>query len=197
MKWTLSIIVILIVGFIAFAAWGIISSRVEQARYTVLKEDGQIQIRRYPAMLVAQVTMTGERESAINGGFRKLANFIFGNNKASNQIAMTAPVTQFKQNNGWVIRFVMPAKYTVDNIPKPNQADVALIELQESTFAVITFSGRANDALLQNKREELEHYIKTNQYTTVSEPIYAFFNPPWTLPFLRRNEIMVEIKKSQ
>lgn len=114
----------------------------------------------------------------------------------SEKIAMTAPVTQEGTGNSWKVRFVMPASYTMDTLPKPNNEAVKLENIPSKRFAVIRFSGMAGEDSLKEYTDALNTYITDNKFTTLSQPTYAFFNPPWTLPFLRRNEVMVEIAKT-
>lgn len=111
------------------------------------------------------------------------------------KIAMTAPVIQLGDENKWAVAFVMPAKYTLETLPKPNNDQVKLIEVPSERFAVIRFTGLASDKSLQDQTGELKAYIKSHNLNAISAPAYAFYNPPWTLPFMRRNEVMIEISK--
>ena len=202
MWWALAGLVV-----VGAAVWGPIASNVEQPKYKVLRSDGNIDIRDYAPMIVAEAEVTGEREKAINQGFRVIADYIFGNNSSaqklsmtapvtqqgSEKIAMTGPVTQQRDGNTWRVRFVMPAGYTMDTLPKPKNAAVKLIEIAGKRFAVIRFSGTAGEDSLKRYAEDLNRFVEANHLTPVSAPTYAFYNPPWTLPFLRRNEVMVEI----
>ncbi len=192
---------------IGAAAVGPIMSDVEQAKYEVVKADGAIELRDYAPMIVAQVSVEGERKEAINKGFRLIADYIFGNNSASQKvamtapviqqpsekIAMTAPVIQQPDGNAWKVQFVMPASYTLKTLPKPNNKQVKLLEVEGKRFAAIRFSGRSTAESLEQRTDELNAYIKAEKLKTLSAPTYAFFNPPWTLPPFRRNEVMVEI----
>lgn len=194
---------------ISAAAWGPIVSNVEQAKYEVVESQGDIQIRDYAPMIVAEAEVTGERKEAINQGFRVIADYIFGNNAPAQKVAMTAPVTQstgekvamtapvIQQGNGktWNVRFVMPASYTMDTLPKPNSAAVKLEQIPAKRFAVIRFSGMAGEDSLKEHTDTLNAFITEKNLNAISQPTFAFFNPPWTLPFLRRNEVMVEIAK--
>lgn len=194
---------------IGAAALGPIASNVEEANYAVVESQGNIEIRDYAPMIVAQAQATGDREEAINEGFRTIADYIFGNNiaqsevamtapvtqQASEKIAMTAPVTQQSEGEGWTVRFVMPSNYTMQTLPKPSNDAVTLKEIPGKRFAVIRFSGMAGKQSLQERTETLDAFIQKQQLTPVSQPTYAFFNPPWTLPFLRRNEVMIEVAK--
>jgi hypothetical protein len=201
----------LLAGIVILAALltGPIMSNVEQAKYDVIESHGAIELRDYYPMIVAEVSVQGDREKAIGDGFRLIADYIFGNNissqkvsmtapviqQPSEKIAMTAPVTQQGGEELWSVRFVMPSDYTMQTLPKPNNPDVILKEIVGKRFAVIRFSGLARGNRLAAHTKELEAFILENNLQTVSEPTYAFFNPPWTLPFLRRNEVMIEINR--
>lgn len=178
---------------IGFLVWGQIVSRVEQAKYTVITKYGSIEIRQYEPMIVAETEINGQRQEAISQGFRIIADYIFGNNLTRQNVAMTAPVTQQSQGTSWTVRFVMPSNYTMESLPKPNNSLVKIQKMEAKRFAVIRFSGTPTEDSIKKHTAELEEFIHTNNLKILSEPIYAFFNPPWTLPFLRRNEVMMEI----
>jgi effector-binding domain-containing protein len=198
------IVAIFIIGA---GMWGIIASNVEQARYEVVQTQKDIEIRDYAPMIVAEVAVTGTREESIKKGFRVIADYIFGNNTASKKVSMTAPVIQqeaekmamtapvMQQPDGeeWRVRFVMPAGYSMETLPKPINNAVNLKSMESRRFAVVRFSGFGTDSRLKQKTVALTEYIQKNNLVVISSPIYAFYNPPWTLPFFRRNEIMVEI----
>ena len=204
-------IIWLFAGIVILAALlaGPIMSNVQQAKYDVIETHGAIELRDYAPMIVAEVSVPGDREKAIGDGFRLIADYIFGNNISSQEVAMTAPVIQqpgekiamtapvIQQGDEglWVVRFVMPSAYTMQTLPKPNNSEVILKEIAGKRFAVIRFSGLARANSLAAHTKELEAFILENNLQTVSEPTYAFFNPPWTLPFLRRNEVMIEISR--
>ena len=198
------------VTLLAAALWGPIVSNVEQPKYQVAESSGDIEIRDYAPMIVAEVDIPGERGDAIRKGFRIIADYIFGNNTTaqkvpmtapvtqqdSEKIAMTAPVTQQGDGNRWRVRFIMPSNYTLETLPKPNSPAIELKEIAAKRYAVIRFSGMAGEDSLKRRTKELNEWVRTKNLTPVSEPVYAFYNPPWTLPFLRRNEVMVEIPAS-
>jgi effector-binding domain-containing protein len=183
---------------------GTIMSQVEQPKYTVLESAGEIEVRQYEPMIVAEIEVRGERTKALNQGFRLIADYIFGNNLSSKKVAMTAPVTQetgekiamtapvTQDGNGdsWKVRFVMPADYTLETLPKPKNQDVRLIAIPARKTVVIRFSGYNTDKNINAHREALLKYITDHGLKVVGPPTTAFYNPPWTLPFLRRNEIM-------
>lgn len=189
------------------AIWGAIVSNVEQARYQVVDRNDNTEIREYPSAIVAETEVSGERNEAIGQGFRTIADYIFGNNTSAQKVAMTAPVTQQRveelamtapmtqQGDGltWRVRFFMPAGLTIKTLPRPNNPSVKLKELSDKRFAVIRFSGVASQESLKLHTEELNRFVREKHLNALSSPAYAFYNPPWTLPFLRRNEVMVEI----
>ena len=195
------------VTLLAAALWGPIVSNVEQPKYQVVESSGNFEIRDYAPMIVAEVDMPGERRDAIGKGFRIIADYIFGNNTAaqkvpmtapvtqqdSEKIAMTAPVTQQGDGSTWRVRFIMPSSYTMETLPKPHNPAVKLKEIPAKRYAVIRFSGMATEDSLKRRSKELNEWVSTKNLTPLSAPIYAFYNPPWTLPFLRRNEVMIEI----
>lgn len=204
----MKILIVVLVGIIILAALaGNIMSNVEQPNYKVVTSEENIEIRDYPPMILAEVEVSGERKQAISEGFKILADFIFGNNtsnkkmemtatvtnKLSEKMAMTAPVLQEQHMDKWKVRFVMPKKYSFETLPKPNSKDVILISLPARRFAVIRFSGLANDETIKQHRDELEAYIVAEKLKPIGQPILAFYNPPWTIPFLRRNEVMIEV----
>jgi hypothetical protein len=109
---------------------------------------------------------------------------------------MTAPVTQQGDGNIWRVRFIMPSSYTMETLPKPHNPAVKLKEIAAKRYAVIRFSGMAGEDSLKRRTKELNEWVGAKNLAPESDPVYAFYNPPWTLPFLRRNEVMVEIPAS-
>ena len=209
-KWTMitSIIaLILIVGVLA----GPVMSDVEKPDYEVIQSVQNIEIRQYEPMIIAEVEVDGKREDAIGDGFRLLADYIFGNNtvqqvismtapvqqKENQKIAMTAPVQQQSTGKSWRMSFVMPSKYSMDSLPVPNNNLVRLKEILTKKFVVIEFSGTNSNENVTEHENQLMNYIEANQIKINGSPKYAFYNPPWSLPFLRRNEVMIEINQQQ
>ena len=207
-KWTLAgIIGIFLVGCVVI---GPIMSDVEQPEYQVVATDGNIEIRQYDPMVIANVEMQGEREDSIGDGFRVLADYIFGNNTKEKEIAMTAPVQQKAtapsvdemsasaetSKKSWSIRFVMPSKYNLKTLPKPKDKRIKLQAIPAKLYIVIRFSGRNSNDNIDQYEEQLSTYVEKNQVSTTGSPIYAFYNPPWTLPPMRRNEILIEIPRN-
>lgn len=204
-KWILIISVCtVLVGCVLL---GPLMSNVEQPNYEIESSLDSYEIRRYDPMIVAEVSLNGSREESISAGFRLLADYIFGNNiveeriamtapvqqERSEKIAMTAPVQQQEVDGAWNVRFIMPSQYSMETLPKPRNQRVALRQIPSKRYVVITFSGTNSDANIKKNEQRLKAYIEANALQTVGSPKYAFYNPPWTLPFLRRNEILIEL----
>ena len=192
---------------IGAAMLGPIMSNVEVPAYKILKTEKDIEIRQYPPLIIAEVNTAGSRQTSISDGFRILADFIFGNNQGKKQlsmhgpvtqqqgikIAMTAPVQQEKTDKEWSISFIMPSKFSINTVPNPINERVKIIQIPSKRYAVITFSGRSTEENLLTHTNELKNYINRSNYSATGNPKYAFYNPPWTLPFLRRNEVQFEV----
>ena len=199
------IALVLIVGVLA----GPVMSNVEKPDYKVIQSEQNIEIRQYEPMIIAEVEVDGKREDAIRDGFRLLADYIFGNNtvqqvismtapvqqKENQKIAMTAPVQQQSMGKSWRMSFVMPSKYSMDSLPVPNNNRVRLKKILTKKFVVIEFSGSNSNENVIGHENQLMNFIEANQINIIGSPKYAFYNAPWTLPFLRRNEVMVEINQ--
>lgn len=184
-------------------------SDVERPKYQITSQnDNNIEIRKYEPKLIAEVEVAGNRDQAIDDGFQILADYIFGNNtvqqsidmtapvqqERSTKIAMTAPVEQQKSNDSWKVSFIMPSKYTLQTLPMPNDKRIKIIEVPSKKYITIEFSGFISDDNINEHQQKLLDYISQNKLKPLSQPKYAFYNPPWTLPFMRRNEVMVEIE---
>lgn len=187
--------------------WSAMASNVETPSYAVSSKSGNLEVREYGPTIVAEATVAGERDKAIQRGFRIIADYIFGNNlsstkvamtapvmqQPSEKIAMTAPVIQKASGKSWNVRFVMPSEYTMETLPKPVNPKVALIEVPAMRFAAIRFSGFAGQDSLDKNEAQLRAFMAERGLTATSAPQYAFYNAPWTLPFMRRNEVMIEV----
>ncbi len=189
----------------------------EEPKFESLRKEENIEIRRYVPVIVAETTVDGDMDSASNQGFQRIAGYIFGQNERiamtapvvaeaqsnAEKIAMTAPVSIEPQNadgskmagaQRWRIHFVMPSQYTLATLPKPLNPQVQLREIPAKTFAALTYSGINTENKVQEKTEQLLNWLKSQKIETLGKPQLARYNPPWTLPFLRRNEILQEIK---
>lgn len=188
----------------------------ETPRYTVVEShpEEKIEIREYPSMVVAEVTVTGDRSEAGNKAFRILGGYIFGNNRPKQEIAMTAPVTQepvepqsveiamtapvTQQPTGedqqeWVVAFMMPAEYTLDELPEATDESIRFRETEPTRAAAITFSGGWSQDRFEKKRAKLQTFLD-EQGIAYGDYQFAFYNSPFTLPPLRRNEIIYELQ---
>lgn len=176
-------------------AWVYMTSNVEEAPYDVVAADGDIERRAYPALIAAEVKTSGTRYDAVRSGFGPLARYIFARERDGEKIAMTAPVTQQPDaEDRWTIGFIMPAKYELANLPAPVQGQVTLTPLPPVERAAIRFSGVATDDSIAAQEEALRAWIAERGYETVGAPIYAYYNDPWTPGFLRRNEVLIDIR---
>lgn len=189
----------------------------EEPDYTVLMQEDDFELRRYDEQLVAQTWVTGDQSAASREGFKTLADYIFGNNTApsgeSSKISMTAPVTMQSQANSnndasqkiamtapvsmqqsdgkWRVQFTMPSQYTMQTLPKPNNPNVKIIEVPAQTYGIIKFSWWAGEDKVAEKTEALRTWMQDQNLVITGEPELARYNPPWTLPFMRRNEVMI------
>lgn len=205
------VLVAIAAAFGLFAVGGAIVANVAEPDYTLVEEQSPFAIRDYAPIIVAEVTRTGGRSEAANKGFGPLAEYIFGGNapqqkidmtapvlqqKAGETIAMTAPVTQQQTGeNRWIVRFVMPKEWTLATLPKPNNSEIRILEVPAVRKAVVRFSGFTTDSKLAEKTAELQDFIRARGLKPIGDVEFAFYNPPWTLPFLRRNEIMIAVAR--
>ena len=183
------------------------SMAIEQPAYKLELDAKPFQIRDYAPLIVATVHVAGTRSDAVNTGFKILADYIFGNNRkktsiamtapvtqsASEKIAMTAPVTQSGGAGGWDVSFTMPASYTLQTLPEPNDPRVHLVDVRERRVAVIVYSGFWSDANIASHQAQLQGFVRQRGLKAISPPIYAFYDPPWMPWFFRTNEVQIEI----
>ncbi len=194
-----------------------VAMATEEPKYSVLNNSEDFELRRYDAQIVAETYVDGDQKQASNKGFKILADYIFGNNtapsgqsskismtapvkmqataKQSQKIAMTTPVTlqqpQQQAEGKWRVRFVMPSQYTMQTLPKPNNPAVKISQVPVQTYGVIKFSGLTGTDKVATKTTELKEWMQKQNLQLVGEPELARYNPPWTLPFMRRNEVMI------
>jgi SOUL heme-binding protein len=187
----------------------------EEPKYDVISKDGDFELRQYKPMVVAETWVSGTQDEASSRGFRAIAGYIFGDNKradaaaekiaittpvtmekqnASEKIAMTAPVTMDKQGDRWRMHFVMPSQYKLTDLPTPNNPEVKLREIPATKVAAIRFSGFAGEEKVAAQTELLNDWIRKQGLTAANIPQLARYNAPWTPPFLRRNEVLVEVR---
>lgn len=187
-------------SFLVSAGCSLLGIRTaEEPEYTVLMAEGNMELRQYPGLVVARTFMRGTYEETANDSFRVLAGYIFGKNKAtddegpqaSTKIPMTAPVLQEKTDEGWQMSFVMPSEKRLDSLPEPLDDRVNLADLPGFRIAAIRYTGFTSEQKINAKAQELEAWLGAKGIKTAGKPISARYDPPWTLPFLRRNEVLI------
>ena len=195
---------------------------VEEASYRLLEKEGKFELREYESLVAAQTAVDADFKEAGSIAFRRLFDYISGNNESQQKVAMTAPVVAeagekiemtapvigepvFGEPNGaepnggepdgntWRYRFVLPKHYTIETAPTPRDDAVTLESVPQKTVAVIRFSGLVSREDVEEKTEELSRWMTANKLAPASGPRWAGYNPPWTLPFLRRNEVMIDV----
>ncbi len=170
-----------------------------------------VEVRKYGPRIAAETTVSADEDRARNIGFRRLANYIFGGNHRDEAISMTAPVAQQSGRNGddiamtapvaqarsagdsWTIRFFMPSKWTMDTLPTPDDDKVRLVSVPGESVAVLRFSGDRSAGAVATRTQELVEVLRDNGIQPAGEPVAWFYDPPWTLPFRRRNEIAIPV----
>lgn len=185
-----------------------ISMAIEEAKYEIITSDDNIEIRQYAPAIVAEIVVTGDIESAGDEAFRPLFNYISGDNTARQDIAMTAPVSQQtagesiamtapvnQQAEGeqWLVSFMMPASYTLDTLPVPNDNRIQLRQLPPRLIAAIRYSGFWSESNYLSNKTKLEKWLQQTDYQISGEAIWARYNAPFTPWFLRRNEVLLPL----
>ena len=159
----------------------------EEANYEIVKENKNYEIRKYPDRLVI------ETNSIKGNGFRKLFNYISGNNEKNQEIKMTVPVTQEIKNGNMTMQFYLPSKFNKDNAPKPSNSEIKVLTIEGGYYAAIKYSGRSSDKNFLKNKDILEKELKQDNIIILSPPIRASYNSPFTLPMLKRNEVMYKV----
>lgn len=171
---------------------------VEEPPYRVLKTAGAIELREYPGFIIAETIVQGDFDEAGRSGFRRIAGYIFGGNRnaagESEKIAMTAPVTMEKTGDAWRLHFVMPDSAKMETLPRPQAPDVTLRQIGTHRVATIRFSGFTTKASIAEQTERLEQWMASEGLTADGHPRIARYNDPFTLPWNRRNEIMIPVR---
>ncbi|MDC1152018.1 heme-binding protein [Candidatus Pelagibacter ubique] len=164
------------------------SMSYEEANYEVVKKNEVYEIRKYSDRLAIETDISNEGNS-----FRKLFNYISGNNDKNEEIKMTTPVTQIEKKGNMTMQFYLPSRFNKENIPSPSNPDVKILNIKGGYYAVIRYSGRASDKNFIKHKSILENELKKDNMIIFSPPIKATYDGPFTLPMNRRNEAMFEI----
>lgn len=175
----------------------------------MIVKEGPFELREYPPLVVAETVVAGARAESERAAFRRLFDYIGGENAvgeeiamtapvieepASEKIAMTAPVLQEATPQGWKMAFVLPAEYTIGNAPRPSNPEVELSRIEGGKVATVRFSGSRSDERLEEETRRLNEWMAARGLRPISEPRSAGYDPPFTLPFLRRNEVWVRVE---
>jgi effector-binding domain-containing protein len=180
----------------------------ETPQYKVIQSIGEIEVRDYHSFITANVTVKADSyEQAANNGFSYLANYIFGGNVSKESLAMTSPVTVQKsekikmttpvlisKEKDYTVSFIMPSGYTLENLPTPQSSNISFTTVPKRRLAAIRFSGFFNQDSINKNIKSLELFVKKEKLITKGEYIVAGYNGPFTLWFLQRNEVMIEIE---
>ena len=194
--------VVIIIGAIDAVA-------IEEAPYKVLKKDSKFEIRDYAPHILAETVVEGDLEHAGNKAFNKLFRYISGDNRSRDKVAMTAPVSQEaigekikmtapvgqqRVQERWAVSFMMPASYTLETLPEPEDPDVTFRQVPARRMAAVRYSGFWSEKNYLRYKMELESWIHERGLTIVGDPVWTRYNPPFTPWFLRRNEILIPVK---
>jgi DNA gyrase inhibitor GyrI len=197
-----------LLGIAGMAVFVYVVQNVETPSYATVLKDGAFEIRDYPPLVVAEVRRQGGRQESLSQGFGPLARYIFAKERPgeriamtapviqqrSESIAMTAPVTQTKLDGGdWAVRFIMPARYRLADLPAPAGKDVQLVQIPAQRSAAIRFSGRSTDAVLVQREVQLRAWMAARGLEPAAPPVFAYYNDPFTPGPLRRNEVLIDL----
>jgi hypothetical protein len=201
-----SIRIILAAAFIIIGAMDAMA--IEEATYKVVKKDNKFEIRDYASHILAETVVEGDFEEAGNKAFNVLFGYISGDNRSREKLAMTAPVSQEPKGEkirmtapvgqqrvqeSWAVSFMMPASYTLETLPEPEDPKVTLRQVPARRMAAVRYSGFWNEKGYLRYKLELESWIREKGLTIMGDPIWARYNAPFTPWFLRRNEILIPV----
>lgn len=187
---------------------GVQAVAIEEAPYKVVQASGIFEGRDYEPHILAETLVDGTLEDAGNKAFRRLFNYISGANHTRSSIAMTAPVSQESSGQKismtapvsqqalagkWAVSFMMPASFTLATLPSPDDNSITLRQVPARRMAAVRYSGTWSEKNYLDYKERLESWIRENGFEISGEPMWARYNPPFTLWFLRRNEILIPV----
>ncbi|MGO4999517.1 SOUL family heme-binding protein [Oceanisphaera sp. W20_SRM_FM3] len=175
----------------------------QEAKFSLLVKEMPFEVREYERHVLAQTQVNGDFSEAGKQAFGRLFRYISGHNLSQQKITMTAPVTQQQEgqqqhspsqaSGGWWVSFIMPAEFQLADTPQPKNASVHLQEVPTQQMAVIRYSGSWSEASYNIHKRKLETWLQSKGYQASGEAIWARYNPPFTLWFLRRNEVLIPI----
>jgi len=183
-----------VVGFCGLALLATPAAAVEEPPFQLVAHWEGCEVRAYPALIVAETRMSGGRSGGEGGGFRTLADYIFGGNARGQKFAMTAPVVETPSGDGWTMRFILPQGQKLADLPTPKDAKVEMKLAPPVRLGVAVFSGYASDSDVTNKARALADCLKTHGFEPDGPAALAQYDPPWTLGPWRRNEVMIPVK---
>lgn len=170
------------------------ANKKDRPKYLLLEKWDNFEIRRYEPRIVAETMIQAGFEEAMQEGFNILAAYIFGQNATKTKIAMTAPVEQKADTENWKITFSMPATYQLEELPLPKDSRIALKQLEAETRAAYLFSGFCTEKKTEHNTKLLLKLLEEHGYISVGSCILARYDPPWTLPCFRHNELLFVIQ---
>ena len=176
------------VGLVALAYSTALVVAIESPEYKLVAEDGRFEVRNYPDMTVARTAMG-------DGDFMRLFRYISGDNEAEQKIAMTAPVLVQHRGEESGMSFVVPREVAAAKAPAPKAAEVSVDTMPAARFAVFTYSGRRTDKNEADALGKLRAWMEKKNLKPEGEPVFAYYDPPWTLPFMRRNDVMLRVAR--
>lgn len=183
---------------------------VEEAEYRIIRSEGDMEVRDYAPSIVAETVVDADFEDAGNAAFRLLFNYISGDNRAREEIAMTAPVAQERRAEkiamtapvsqrgteaGWAVSFMMPSRYTMETIPEPLDPRVVIREIPAYRAAAVRYSGFWSENNYNEHLQKLQEWIAAQGLGAAGEPVWARYNAPFTPWFMRRNEILLPVSE--
>ncbi len=205
------LIALILLALLSLLLMGSDAMATPEAQFTVIEKEKDFELRQYEPQIVAQTIVEGDFTDAGSKGFRPLFEYINGNNRkkvsipmtapvleeiASEKIPMTAPVNQERENGKWVIGFVMPPDHTLETLPEPLDPRVSLKIVPSRLVAVLKYSGTWSRNRYDEKQALLETMVRAHGLLPIGEPVFARYNPPWTLWFLRRNEVLIPVERA-
>ena len=190
----LFLILLFVVGYFFWSTQAV--AGLEQPKYEEILREGRFEVRKYAPLHIAQTTVQGDFSQSLRTGFRRIANYIFGGNAQNQSIAMTAPVVSTMPNSGAIdIFFVLPSAYDLQTLPKPNSSDVILQKENWQEVAIYRFGGWATEERVQLMQKKLQEILDQKGFQVIGTWRVAQYNPPYTPPPFRHNELMVQIQR--